>query len=118
MMPRILKTGLDKGPIFGLSLLLAACHIAQPSVTSTPLQKTHSNGASAVENGTDTTPSQPPSLEFEWDTGYSNVISPPADIRKAAMASCKARGYDQSFMISVALNEGNVRALFGCRGPN
>ena len=116
MMPRILKTGLDKAPIIGLSLLLAACHIAQPSVTSTPLQKTHSKGVSTVENGADTT--QPPSLEFEWDTGYSNVISPPADIRKAAMASCKARGYDQSFMISVALNEGNVRALFGCRGPN
>ena len=117
MMPRILKIGLDKAPIIGLSLLLAACHIAQPPATSTPLQKTHSKAASALENA-ETTPPQPPSLEFEWDTGYSNVISPPAGIRKAAMASCKARGYDKSFMISLALNEGNVRALFGCRGPN
>lgn len=117
MMPRIWKTGLHKVPIIGLSLLLAACHLPQPPVTSTPLKKTHSKAASAVENA-ETTPPQPPSLEFEWDTGYSNVISPPADIRKAALASCKARGYDQSFMISLALNEGNVRALFGCRGPN
>jgi hypothetical protein len=116
MIPRIWKTGLHKVPIIGLTLLLAACHIAQPPVTSTPLKKTHSKAASAVE--TAETPPQLPSLEFEWDTGYSNVISPPADIRKAAMASCKARGYDQSFMISLALNEGNVRALFGCRGPN
>ena len=117
MMPRIWKTGLHKAPIIGLSLLLAACHLHQLPVTSTPLKKTHSKAASAVENA-ETTPPQPPSLEFEWDTGYSNVISPPPDIRKAAMASCKARGYDQSYMISVALNEGNVRALFGCRGPN
>ena len=112
------KTVTNKAPIIALSLLLAACHVAKPSVTSTPLKKTHSQAAATVESGEETAPLSPPSLEFEWDTGYSNVISPPAEIRNAAQESCKARGFDQSFMISLALSDGNVRALFGCRGPN
>ena len=118
MTPFNWKNVTNKATIFALAFLLAACHVAKPSVTSTPLKKTHSKVADSVDSDADTVPLSPPSLEFEWDTGYSNVISPPADIRKAAQESCKARGYDQSYMISLSLNQGNVRALFGCRGPN
>lgn len=109
---------ISKATIVALSFLLAACHLEKPQVTSTPLQKTHSKAADAAKKAEVETPSTPPSLEFEWDTGFSNVISPPADIRKAALASCKARDYDQSYMISMALSSGVVKAMFGCRGPN
>lgn len=119
MTPCILKTGTNTVMLVVLSLLLAACHhVAQPQVTSTPLEKTHSKAGATMDNDVDTGSVQPPSLVFEWDTGYSNFIAPPADIRKAAMESCKARGYDLSYMISMALNEGVARGLFGCRGPN
>lgn len=119
MMSRLWKIGTNKAMLVAFSLLLAACHhVAQPQVTSTPLEKTHSKAGGTMDNDVDTGSVQPPSLVFEWDTGYSNFISPPAEIRKAAMESCKARGYDQSYMISVALNGGLARGLFGCRGPN
>jgi hypothetical protein len=119
MTPCILKTGTNTVMLVVLSLLLAACHhVAQPQATSTPLKKTVAQPAATAGNDADIMPAQPPSLEFEWDTGYSNFIAPPADIRKAAMESCKARGYDLSYMISMALNEGLARGLFGCRGPN
>ena len=118
MTQRFWNTEISKVTIVALSFLLAACHAHQPQVTSTPLQKTHSQAADTQENDVAAVPAMPLSLEFEWDTGFSNVISPPADVRKAAMASCKARGYDQSYMISVALSDGKARSLFGCRGPN
>ena len=118
MTQRFWNTEISKVTIVALSFLLAACHAHQPQVTSTPLQKTHSQAADTKENDAVAVPPTPPSLEFEWDTGFSNVISPPADIRKAALASCKARDYDQSYMISIALSSGVVKAMFGCRGPN
>ncbi|WP_438996989.1 hypothetical protein [Candidatus Puniceispirillum sp.] len=119
MMSRLWKIGTNKAMLAAVSLLLAACHhVAQPQVTSTPLEKTHLMTGATMDSDVDTGPVQPPSLEFEWDTSYSNFISPPAEIRKAALESCKARGYDQSYMISMALNKGFARGLFGCRGPN
>ena len=87
MTQRFWNTEISKVTIVTLSFLLAACHAHQPQVTSTPLQKTHSQAADTQENDVVAVPAMPPSLEFEWDTGFSNVISPPADVRKAAMAS-------------------------------
>ncbi|MBT6121780.1 MAG: hypothetical protein HOH48_00275 [Candidatus Puniceispirillum sp.] len=118
MTPCIWKTVLNKVVVIALSLLLAACHLAQPQVTSTPLKKPGSQTTDTVSQDVEATPAPLPSLEFEWDTGYSSVILPPDEVRKAAIESCKARGFARGYMISVALNEGKVRALYGCRGPN
>ena len=114
-MSRLWNIGICKATVVAMSLLLAACQAEQPQVTYTPLKKSTQK---AVEADVVATPPAMPSLEFEWDTEFSHVISPPADIRKAATASCQVRGFDLSYMISVALNDGIVRALFGCRGPN
>ena len=115
MTSRNLNIGISRAIIAVLLLVLSACHLHKPQVTSTPLQKTHAQANDTADSDVVETP---PSLEFEWDTEFLNVISPPTNIRKAALDSCKTRGYDLSYMISVALSEGKARGLFGCRGPN
>ena len=59
-----------------------------------------------------------PSLIFTWDISGANIISPPIDVRTAAIAACQARGYDTGGMINLAISGSTAEAEFGCRGAD
>ena len=57
-------------------------------------------------------------LEYNWNTNYSAMLSPPMDIRKQAHAACVERGFDRAFMQSIVINEDQATAYFSCRGSD
>ena len=59
-----------------------------------------------------------PSLFFKWDISGSNIISPPIEVRKAAIAACQERGFDTGDMVNLAISGFIAEAEFGCRGAD
>ena len=59
-----------------------------------------------------------PSLFFKWDISKSNIISAPIEVRNAAIAACKERGFDTGDMVNLSISGTIAEAEFGCRGAD
>ena len=59
-----------------------------------------------------------PSLFFTWDISGSNIISPPIEVRTAAIAACQERNFDTADMVNLAISGSVAEAEFGCRGAD
>ena len=59
-----------------------------------------------------------PSLFFKWDISGSNIISPPIEVRTAAIAACQERGFDTGDIVNLAISGSIAEAEFGCRGAD
>ena len=59
-----------------------------------------------------------PSLFFTWDISQTNIISPPIEVRTAAIAACQERGFDTGDMINLSISGKMAEAEFGCRGAD
>ena len=57
-------------------------------------------------------------LQFNWNTNYSAMLSPPVKIREEALTACVERGFDRAYMRSIAINEDQATAHFSCRGSD
>ena len=74
----------------------------------------------AQEANLDNAPQKPelPSLFFNWPLGEIILIAPPVAIQTEAIAACRSRGYDTSYMINIGIDGDNAVAEFGCRGAD
>ena len=57
-------------------------------------------------------------LEYNWDTNYSAMLTPPIEIRDKALIACNQRGFDRAYMQSLSLTEDNATAYYSCRGSD
>lgn len=72
------------------------------------------------EEVAESTPQEPElaSLFFRWQIGQNVLIAPPVSIQTQAIAACRERGYDTSYMINIGIDGDMADAEFGCRGAD
>ena len=69
----------------------------------------------------DQTPDNPlPQIKkvIEWNTSFSSLIMPPAEVREAIDINCRKIGYDRGVITSMSLSNSKVVADFDCRGED
>ena len=55
---------------------------------------------------------------IEWNTSFSSLIMPPAEVREAIDIKCRKIGYDRGVITSMSLSNSKVVADFDCRGED
>ncbi|MGC6517362.1 MAG: hypothetical protein ACON49_04980 [Candidatus Puniceispirillaceae bacterium] len=101
--------------VIAISLMMAGCTQMQDTAPQTAnlSQDTGDEAAQPVEAKPEF-----PSLFFNWELKGSTLIAPPVSVQTEAISACRARGYDTSYMIHIALDGDRAIAEFGCRGAD
>lgn len=114
-------------PMIGLILagtFLAGCADQSSLVTSQSASEKASSDQTSSDQTSETlsednaTEPQLASLFFTWSVVNTTIISPPVEIQNQAIMACQERGFDNSYMIHLALGTDSVTAEFGCRGAD
>ena len=108
-------------PMIGLILagtFLAGCADQSSLVTSQSVSEKASDQTSETLSEDNATEPQLASLFFTWSVVNTTIISPPVEIQNQANMACQERGFDNSYMIHLALGKDSVTAEFGCRGAD
>ena len=102
--------------VIAISLTMAGCANMPETPTPQTANLSQDNGGDAPQP----VEAKPefPTLFFHWELTGSTLIAPPVSIQTQAISACRARGYDTSYMINIALDGDQAIAEFGCRGAD